>query len=73
MVCCSQVVAPQLMTHLDGAEIRQVCTGEAHNLLLTDYYCADAVPERVDQGADASPVVLPLSGHVDAYRAHLIL
>jgi len=45
-----KVVAPMLMRHLDGAEIRQICVGEAHNLALTDYYCSDQVPERVDQG-----------------------
>lgn len=45
-----KVNSPMQLTALDGAEIRQIATGDAHNLALSDYYCADAVPERIDQG-----------------------
>ena len=44
------ISSPMLMRHLEGAEIRQIETGDAHSVALTNYYCADQVPERADQG-----------------------
>jgi len=41
---------PVHMNTLNGAEIRQVVCGDAHVLVLTEYYHSDAVPERLDQG-----------------------
>ena len=43
---------PIYMKTLDGAAVRQVVCGDAHTVVLTEYYQSDAVPERVDTGGD---------------------
>jgi len=48
-----KVNAPVMMSHLDGAEIRNIACGDAHTIALSDYYCADNVPERIDQGGES--------------------
>lgn len=53
---------PVHMNTLDGAEIRQIVVGDAHVIVLTEYYHSDAVPERVDQGGpllDLDEVYVP--------------
>lgn len=48
-----KVSQPVHMNTLDGAEVRQICCGDAHVVVLTDYYHSDQVPERIDVGGDA--------------------
>jgi len=48
-----KVSTPIHMNTLDGAEIRQMCCGDAHVLGLTEYYHSDQVPERIDIGGAA--------------------
>ena len=47
---------PIHMNTLDGADVRQICCGDAHVVVLTDYYLSDQVPERVDDGGAALAV-----------------
>ena len=42
-----------LRNSLDGADVRQICCGDAHVVVLTDYYHSDQVPERIDEGGAA--------------------
>lgn len=44
------VANPMYMHTLDGAEVRSIVTGDAHVVVLTEYYHSDAVPARVDVG-----------------------
>jgi len=48
-----KVSQPVHMNTLDGAEVRQICCGDAHVITLTDYYHSDQVPERIDVGGSA--------------------
>ena len=63
-----KICSPMLMRYLDGAEIRQIETGDAHSVALTNYYCADAVPERADQGGSSLADEFVYQAYVARFR-----